>query len=230
MVQLGSGLEYKVFDQLDGRVLKIRRAIPSRVLRSLVHSLRARDLARWPRVVRILLPDTNGVPGLVACLATMSARSRKLFGNIDIVRGNDYTQDKVVPLRDYLEGHSFEESVAVAHGYVTLIRSLWSLGIGDPYYNFLWNSGVYADGTVIQLDVADLVTNEAVLSGSTQRQVWLRTGMAGIADEALRAEFERIFNEGLTFEEFKARWPAEPIFPEISHPQLWVRYQGAEGR
>ncbi len=220
MLRLGSGLEYRVYDQGDGRVLKVRRAIPDRVLRSFVYSARARALAVWPRIVRILLPSINGVPRIVSCLSSMSRESKKLFGNLEIVSGNDYTQDKVTPLRDYIATHTFEENIAALTGYVTLIKGLWSLGIGDPYYNFLWNAGVYPDGTVIQLDVADLVTNAAVLGESTRRQVWLQAGMSSISDELLRTECARIFNEGLTYEGFLERWPAKPIFPEISHPQL----------
>jgi hypothetical protein len=223
MRQLNGGLEYKVFPQDGGRVLKIRRALPSRVLQTILYSVRCRNIAMWPLILRNHFPASNGLPALATPLSAMPPETRKLFGNIEIVHDCDYTQDKVTPLRDYTATHSLEENIAVMDRYVGLIKELWSLGIGDPYYNFQWNAGVYEDGTVAQLDVADLVTNVAMLGEQTKQQVWLVTALPGIEDQALRSECARILNNGLTYKAFLERWPAIPVFPEISHATSWTR-------
>jgi hypothetical protein len=223
MRALGSGLEYKAYDKGGGRILKVRRSLPSRAVQTILYSVRCRNISMWPLILRNHFPATNGLPALATPLSAMPPETRKLFGNIEIVRDCDYTQDKVTPLRDFNATHSLEENIAVMDRYVGMIQQLWSLGIGDPYYNFQWNAGVYEDGTVAQLDVADLVTNVAVLGEHTKQKVWLVTALPGIEDQALRSECARILNNGLTYEAFLERWPAIPVFPEISHATSWRR-------
>jgi hypothetical protein len=214
MRPIGCGLEYRVYDQGDGRVLKVRRGVPGRILTSFLYSIRSGRLAGWPAILRILvLPVTNGVPALVLRLSAKSPETRRLFGNIEIVKGNDYAQDRVTPLGDYLASHSVAENLAIIADYVRLINSLWSVGVGDPYYSFLSNAGVYADGSVVQIDVADLVGDGAILEDTVRRQVWLSTGISGIEDEILRTESARLLNAGLAHEVFLERWrEAKPAY------------------
>jgi hypothetical protein len=208
---IGHGLEYKVYDQGSGRVLKLRRSLPNRILASLRYVVRSRTISSWPGIVRILLPKVNTLPGLVARLATMSPETRKLFGNIEMAKGCDYTQDAVTPLRDYMAGRSLEENLVTAAEYVKLIKALWAIGVGDPYFNFQWNAGAYADGTVAQLDVADLVTEADILGEQVRRQIWHMTSLPGIGDEALRAGCARILNAELTHEVFLELWPKKEL-------------------
>ncbi len=207
MCQMGSGLEYRVFDQGGGRVLKIRRGAYNRVLRTFLYSIRSGEIEVWPRILRHLMPATNEVPALASRLSAMPPETRRLFGNIEIVRKNDYTQDLVTPLRDYFAAHSLEKNVARVQEYVGLVRELWSLGIGDPYFNFPWNAGVYPDGLVIQIDVADLTSDAAFIGESTRRQKWLETGVPGIENKELRRECARILNTGFAYETFLDIWP-----------------------
>jgi hypothetical protein len=211
MREMGRGLEYKVYDQGKGRALKLRRSLPSRLLASFRYAVHQRTLVGWPAIVGILLPVVNGLPTMVARLATTSSETRKLFGNIEITQDCDYTQDIVTPFREYFAAHSLEENIAVIARYVELIKSLWSVGVGDPYYNFPFNAGVYADGSVAQIDVADLLVDGAVIGRAARRQIWLVTGITGIADEILRAECARLLNAGLTYETFLERWPRTKV-------------------
>jgi hypothetical protein len=207
MRSIGQGLEYKVYDQGSGRVLKVRRSLCGRLFASFRYVVRARSIANWLGIVRILLPKVNTLPRLVTRLRTMSPETRKLFANIEIANGCDYTQDRVTSLRDYIASHSLEESLAVVAGYVKLIKSLWSVGAGDPYYNFLWNAGVYADGSVAQIDVADLVTEVDIISESVRRRPWLTTAIPAIGDERLRQECARLLDAHLTHDAFLRSWP-----------------------
>ena len=209
MSQIGCGLEYRVYDHSAGRVLKVRRGIPDRILASFLYSARSGALGGWPRIARKLLPLTNEVPGLVSRLAKKPAEIRKLLGHIELVRGNNYTQDLITPLRDYFAAHSFEENVAVVERYIEMTKSLWSLGVGDPYYSLLWNAGVYADGSVTQIDVSDLTTEASAVNESVRQQIWLLTAMPCIEDERFRVECIRLLNAGLTQTAFLEAWPQE---------------------
>jgi len=206
MAQLGSGLEYKVYDEGDARVLKVRRSLPNRLFASFRYAVRARSFTHSLGIARILMPKINGVPGLLASLANESRETKRWFANIESAGGNDYTQDRILPLRDYFVTHSLEENIAIAERYVGLIRSMWTVGVGDPYYNFQFNAGVYPDGSVAQMDVADLVTDGEFLASTVQRQVWLETGIPGVADEELREACIRLFDAGFTAQSFAEGW------------------------
>jgi hypothetical protein len=83
---------------------------------------------------------------------------------------------------------------------------MWTVGVGDPYYNFQFNAGAYPDGSVAQMDVADLVTDGEFLASTVQRQVWLETGIPGVADEELREACIRLFDAGFTARSFAEGW------------------------
>jgi hypothetical protein len=188
----------------------VRRSTLHRIASSFLYSVRSGRLSGWPAILRILVvPVVNGVPGLVLRAAQMPPATRKLLGNIETVRGNDYTQDRVTPLHDYFATHSFEENLAAAAQYVDVVRSLWSVGIGDPYYNFLFNAGVYADGSVTQMDVADLILDGSAIRDTVRRQLWHLTGLRGIRDEHLRRECAGLFNDAFTLEALLERWPSK---------------------
>jgi hypothetical protein len=207
MRRVGSGREYRVYDEGGGRVLKIRQSVWERLLRSVVCAVRDKSFKVLPKTLIFHIRGENDVPVLASRLEAMPLETKKLLGNFQMVDRYHYTQDLVTPLRDYFPRHSLEENIAAVGRYVSLVKFLWTLGLGDRYYNFTWNVGVYADGTVAQIDIADLTTKVDIVAYSTRNRNWLKTGIPAIRDERLQNECVRLLNSELTYEAFVDRWP-----------------------
>jgi len=178
--ELGRGWEYRVYEQRDGRVLKIPRSAMDRACRVLSTAYHDGKIPAAHELTAQVLKKPGTISNLAFLMdrfARVPRRYVALLGNPVALGGGRYTQDLVTPLGIYLKKHALWDKRPVILEYATLIRRLWEIGLADCGCGFPWNCGVDSQGSVIQMDVTELTWNEQAVRNCVHRRTWLRDGL-----------------------------------------------------
>ncbi len=175
MSEIGRGWEYRVYDYGDDRVIKIPRSLPDQACRIVSWSLKRRRLPNWTdawlqaRRKRVL---TVRASEILCAMTKNFAKAPDLLGTPEILASGSYTQERVIPISQYVPTHDRAHCRTVLAKYVLLTMKLWSLGFADIGYNIFDNCGVRQDGSLIQMDITSLEQNGVTVEASIERRAW----------------------------------------------------------
>jgi hypothetical protein len=206
--ELGRGWEYRVYEQRDGRALKIPRGPMDRACRVLSTAYHDGKIPAAHELAAQVLkaPGTiSNLEFLMDRLARVPRRFIALLGNPVALGRGRYTQDLVTPLGIYLKEHAPRDNRLVVLEYAALVRQLWEIGLADSGCGFPWNCGVDSQGSVIQMDVTELTWNEQAVRDSVYRRTWLRDGFWRERADTL-AIVKSDLDQGLSMRSFEALW------------------------
>ncbi|MEK7194603.1 MAG: hypothetical protein AAB660_02870 [Patescibacteria group bacterium] len=204
MKKIGQGLQYKVFDLGNGRVLKkcISRS-EARLKLISWGELRPTVIERDIENVFELRKDSIG--RIFEKLGTINA---EIIGNPEIFTDLGYKQDKVIPLGEYFSNHSVAENELVIDKYVENIFETWKYGFSDIIFNFTINNGVDSKGNVILIDLGELSFNKDEVAKCVVDQKWLKQhSCTTLHNEELKSYFISIMLDRVTLDGLNKYWP-----------------------
>jgi hypothetical protein len=218
---LGEGLQYRVYEIDEYRVSKVPKTC----------------LEKWITLVQwgYKNPITIFRDALIA--ARMNERSIKtlkslmtkldasLFGNPYFLNDLSYEQDKAVTLETYFKEHSLSENKRVIDRYVDSILLMWRYGISDSVFNFSMNNAINSQGSVITIDLGELVFSKKCVAELVRAKKWLHQhSFTHLTDTKLKDYFSEQTSQLLTIENLNTYWrseatrPASHRMPEVFYP------------
>jgi len=133
--------------------------------------------------------------------------STALLGNPIFENKNNYTQNKVIPLKEYIANHSLQKNKVIVDRYIKLTHQLWSYGIHDLIFNFTLNNGVAKNGSVIQLDFGECDFKKSKLRSHILRKVWLaQKSYKSLKSDPLQPYIAKSFAEEFTLKKMNQFW------------------------
>ncbi len=172
MKLLGRGWQYGVYDLDNGRVVKkynswitayavmLRECFPYTK-----HSLW--KLPRYYRDCRRMALE------FLAKLEKVNVEPWML-GNPKVLDALDYEQDKVIPLREYLDKATLEEGRETIDKFVAFNKELVGRCVIDKRFNIAKNFGMDAQGRVILTDLGEVCSDKENIMRQIQKRIWTR--------------------------------------------------------
>lgn len=206
MKKIAEGLQYKVYDRGNGRVLKIQTSVfdKIRILRSwnirnpitLVRSIFNAYLITYTSIRR--LKKTKGIDW-------------SIFGNPTFFGYSlNYEQDKVVTLSDFFKSHTTAENKAIIYAWISYVYNQWKYGMADTVYNFTVNNGIDSFGNVILIDLGELTFDMEVVRTHVSNKKWLtQWSFSQMEDSELKRYIEDVLSSKLTVESLNSYWNIE---------------------
>ncbi len=203
MKKIAEGLQYKVYEKGQNRVLKIETTLIEKI----------RTLKSWginnPISLICGIWDAYRVTNYsIKKIKSYKIIDWSLFGNPTFFKKSlKYEQDKVVPLGTYFSVHSSIENKAAIDSLVENIFSLWKYGMSDTVYNFTVNNGIDSAGKVILLDLGELTFEKNIVKKHIEDKKWLtQWSFNNIQDENLKQFVSKCFEENLTSQNLDRYW------------------------
>ncbi len=206
MKKIGQGLSYTVYELTNNRVLKKPTFNFYKFSKLLFWSIRFRfNLSLMKKLSPII---KSGQESINILRDNINSIDSKVIGNPEFCVGRlEYTQDKVIILRDYFNTHSLIENKKIIDNYIQNTFQTWKNGFSDIDFNFAMNSGVTSAGFVVLADINGLCFDKSVLAELIKKQVWLdKHSFKHIIDDDLKKYFKLEMCRELTVENLDVYW------------------------
>ena len=172
MYLIGKGAQYRVYDTLDGRVLK----------KLLTHAETFEIMAEWHASGNVPINRVSEDYTLNAINASKSFKRliadypelRETLGNPLFLDETSYSQDKVQPIGNSLTSVNLEQGKSIIDAYVHLIITHWRYGFCDKVFNFTINNGIDSYGNVVLIDFGEVSFLKSDIVRRIHNQRWLQ--------------------------------------------------------
>jgi len=171
MKKIGQGLSYSVFEISGDRVMKKPTFYFYKFFKLLFWSVRYRF--NFSLVRKLSLIISSGKKSIDILRKNFESINLNIIGNPVFCDSLEYSQDKVIILRDYFKLHSFEENKKIVNLYIENIFNTWRNGFSDVDFNFAMNSGVNSFGDVVLADINGLSFLKNEVFELICEKVWL---------------------------------------------------------
>jgi len=149
MKKIGAGLQFNVYDLGNGKVLKVPRSEREMYLKYLSWCPYYLFVPwKLTRLVKIAIKDRRHSINKLK----KESYDKTLFGNL-VFKDNRIIQDKVKPLKYFLNNKSFKE---ILNKYFEFILECWKQGFSDKIYNLDTNNGIDKTGKIVLMDIGEL--------------------------------------------------------------------------
>jgi hypothetical protein len=200
---IGAGLQYRVYDLGNRRVLKI----PTTRSQKLLLLLRWGYLKPASTYKAMRWAETMARDSTEGLKSRSSAIDAAIFGNPSFGPELRYEQDKAVPLGVYFERHSLAENRKAIDLYIAHNFTLWSFGIGDVTFNFTTNHAIADKGEVSMIDVGELSFSKADMANCIEVATWLwQWSFRGLRDGNLKGYFQEAMAKAMTVANLEKHW------------------------
>lgn len=205
MKKIGQGLSYTVYDLDNGRVLKKPTFYFYKFSKLLFWSV-------WHRfnfsLIKKLRPIISSGKESIEILRKYSDKiDLKVIGFPEFCSSLEYSQDKVLILREYFKLHSIEENKIVIDNYIQNIFQTWKNGFSDIDFNFAMNSGVNDKGFVVLADINGLSFSKEEILKLIKSRTWLsKWSYESLDDLDLKYYFKSEMNRNLTKKNLDKFW------------------------
>ncbi len=210
---IGEGLQYRVFDEGNGRVMKDPGGLNTSTVAENMRRmyLIPNDLPKEEAEARansIILARDRGAR-FVRRLAQNRPDQLWLFGNPSIDQNGRIEQDKVTLFSDYLDSQATEDEKRRAiDKYVDAVKNALRAGAIEYTFNFGRNFGVDNSGQVVLIDFGELGLRKNDAHGVIDVRGWEQSHDATLLSPELRAYFNEAMAREITHETVDELWPA----------------------
>ncbi|GEM_PF-1076053 len=208
MINIGSGVQYDVYDIGNNRVRKIESSFFQKIYR--FHKIAPKyKIYRHPlhniktsiEAAKITRQSINGLKDSYKKIDLV------LLGNPILINDSNYEQDFVSVFEDVLYASDFEQQKVLIDEYLNNLLSCWDYGFSDTNFNFTVNCGVTRDGKVILIDLGELSWDKNFVRGLVEERHWeMRSSYNRLRDEKLKDYVRNLFRKEATVSTFKNRW------------------------
>ncbi len=202
---IGSGAQYRIYDTLDGRVLKM----------PLTHDETAKIVAGWyasGKIPTIHESDdyTANAKASVKYFKRLTARYPDLsesLGNPQFLEGASYSQEKVQLLGEALRNTDLSNGKLLIDKYIELIITHWRYGFGDNVFNFTINNGVDSHQKLVLLDFGEVSFQKRDIEARISDKRWLKAwSYTNDCSEGLKPYYAEKMNNHVTVENLRTSW------------------------
>jgi len=190
MKKIGSGLQFKIYDLENGRVLKkSKKSFQMYALNILWEPY----LIFVPWILRRRI--TNAKKDRDEAVEYFSSKNfdKEIVANLDI-NSKGIFQDKVIPVREILR-ESETEGKRLVDSYCNLIKKMWGQGFAEKVYKFVENYGVNSNGEVVLIDFAELRFTKNLIKQDILRERWRHV----FSDKRkIRGELKKYYDQKMT--------------------------------
>jgi hypothetical protein len=197
---IGKGWQYTVYDIGNNRVLKKRysRIAQTRFIYT-DQKRKQKPVSVWNAFCNTFKVDRRAVNASKYVQILLIENSLPFLGNPVFISNVNYEQDKVIPLREFLNISTVAESKTMFDQYAKLIQLLWHYGFSELTYNFLGNSGVNKENNLILSDFGELVFKKEEILQHIKDKKWLQaTAYKMFPEGELKEYYEGIMEKELT--------------------------------
>lgn len=205
MKKIGQGLSYSVYEISKNKVLKKPTFNFYKFFKLLFWSIKYRfNFSLVKKLGPIISSGKNSIDYL---RENFNLIDLNIIGNPVFCNSLEYSQDKVIILRDYFKTHSFQENIKVIDSYIENIFETWGCGFSDIDFNFAMNSGVNRDGKVILADINGLSFSKSEVFDLVLSKVWLKKhSYLVLKDEELKNYFKLKMEKKVTVVNLDKFW------------------------
>lgn len=204
MKKVGQGLSYTVYESQRNKVFKKPTKNIYKFSKLLLWSLWYRKnlslISKYKSIIysgKFSIEKLKNSPNI----------NLEIIGNPIFYNSLEYSQDKIIVLKEYFKTHSFKENCLIIDNYVENVFETWKNGFSDVDFNFAMNSGVNKEGKVILADINALSFNKLEISELIEKKIWLnKHSYKYLDDKELQKYFSEIVNEKLTKENLNKYW------------------------
>lgn len=172
MRKIGQGLSYTVYEISNNRVMKKPTFNFYKFSKLLYWSVRHRINFSLVKKLRPII--SSGKMSINILRDNIENIDLDIIGNPIFCDSLEYSQDKVIILKDYFKLHTFEENKKIIDLYVENIFQTWTCGFSDVDFNFAMNSGVNDSNCVVLADINGLSFSKKEIFDIVVSRVWLK--------------------------------------------------------
>lgn len=206
-MEIGRGVQYKVIDIGEGRVLKIPLTTDESYAvvasRRAPNQITGSERLRIPRYRSEAIESCHTMQQIIEDFPLAAA----LVGHPVFKEDGMYIQDKVVPLETALNKCPTKVAKDLLSKYVRSNLTCWSFGFAEHVYNFSVNNGVDAEGNLVLIDFGEITTDYARVTRHVSARKWLDAySYTSLPDQELRMYYAEITAELLSVDSLARSW------------------------
>ena len=203
---IGMGAQYTVLDAGPERVLKVPNTLAAAGELISTWAPHPWGITAEQHAEMVAHFREESVPHVVR-LAGRHPELSAAVGRPHMQADGSFTQDRVTPLSEVLERATPEKIRSTLEQCAELTGLLWRYGINDRLFMCAENSGVCADGGLVQLDFGETSFDTAWVSKAIEGDPWLDTWfVAHDLPAESRDDYRSVMQERLTRERFDQVW------------------------
>jgi len=201
MKKIGSGLQFKVYDFGNGKVLKKPKSDLEMYLANLLWEP---YLIFSPRKLKGQIKQAKKDREF-AIKYFKKYNSSELLANLEIFEKGIF-QDKVIPLKRIL-GNNYEKDKELIDKYSQFIFECWKEGFADKIYNFSVNNGINSNGKIVLIDFAEIIIEKEKIKQQILSERWKKArDYIYIIKGNSKIYYEKKMKETLTLENLEKYW------------------------
>jgi len=201
MEKIGQGLQFKVYDLGNGRVLKLPTSRLSMFTRLLLWtpSYFYHPFNLVQEATKIRDERTESLLGVQRRTIPLSLLAHPLISLSRI------EQDKVTVLKNYLS--TYEQAQTWIDKYISFIFECWKHGFSERTYNLTVNNGVNSSGEIVLLDFGELTFSHDHVAHAISIRRWEKAwSFTKDLDERVKTYYSKQMREQLTLENLDTFW------------------------
>lgn len=216
MIQIGEGLQYRVYALDETRVLKRPKSRLDKMI-TLHRWGHHNPLNNWSRIKQVDQAWHRSLDGLGKRLSAVDLAT---LGDPEFSENGVYAQDRAKPVGHFLPGRREDQTRAAINALADAMIALWRAGIADKGYNFGRNWVRREDGSVFLADLGELVYDPAAIARGVERRDWSTAwSMRAVADARQRETITHCLNDRLTPDVFASNWATDTNPPSSAQVQ-----------
>ena len=118
-----------------------------------------------------------------------------LIGNPTIEIAGGYYQDKVIPIKEYIQRLSWEAFTKLVDDFTEFNYQLFEKGMIDKSFNFTKNYGIDSHGKLILIDLGELFFDSKEIREQIKRKPWARPQFLKKLSREQREYFLRVMEQ-----------------------------------
>lgn len=118
----------------------------------------------------------------------------------------EYTQDKVLIIKKFLEKSKTEEQKEIVEKYILLIKKLWAYGISDRVFNFTVNNGLNKNEDLILLDFNEITFSQKDIEEDIKKEIWIHRWSFSHLNPEIKNYYKKRMKEEITIENLNKIW------------------------
>lgn len=199
---IGQGLQYKVFEHDEARVLKVPNSRQEQINILKTFGIVEETKVRW------YLKRNAFLTPFCFKLINKLPIDKKYFARPEFLSNLHYTQEKlIIPAFDM--EHSFENILKVTEDFVELTYQMWSFGLHDRVMKLFVNCGYNKDFEFVFCDFGEFTCSKKRTTQLVKNRHWQNSSNIQMLPEEIKPIVIETLDKAFTIERLNLFWKSK---------------------